>query len=128
MIVKAIGSGSSGNGYALISGGDILLLECGVPAKEMLKAIDYRTSMVNGCLLSHIHGDHAGYIKQYMQYGIKIYTSDEVETDVETVMGEKTIGLQRMRRKNFLGCFSVIPFRVPHGDTECDGWLIDTAE
>lgn len=54
----------------------------------MLKAIDYQTSMVNGCLLSHIHGDHAGYIKQYMQYGIMMYTSDEVETDVETVMGE----------------------------------------
>lgn len=61
MIVKTIGSGSSGNGYALISGEDILLLECGVPAKEMLKAIDYQTSMVNGCILSHIHGDHAGY-------------------------------------------------------------------
>lgn len=127
MIVKTIGSGSSGNGYALISGEDILLLECGVPAKEMLKAIDYQTSMVNGCILSHIHGDHAGYIKQYIQYGIMVYTSDEVETDVETVMGEKTIGLQRMKRQQ-LGTFSVIPFRVPHGETECDGWLIDTPD
>lgn len=63
-----------------------------------------------------------------MQYGIKIYTSDEVETDVKTVIGEKTIGLQRMKRNNLLGCFSVIPFHVPHGETECDGWLIDTAE
>ena len=53
MIVKTIGSGSSGNGYALISGEDILLLECGVPAKEILKAIDYQTAMVNGCILSH---------------------------------------------------------------------------
>lgn len=127
MMVKTIGSGSSGNGYALISGEDILLLECGVPAKEMLKAIDYQTSMVNGCILSHIHGDHAGYIKQYIQYGIMVYTSDEVETDVETVMGEKTIGLQRMKRQQ-LGTFSVIPFRVPHGETECDGWLIDTPD
>ena len=113
MIVKTIGSGSSGNGYALISGEDILLLECGVPAKEMLKAIDYQTSMVNGCILSHIHGDHAGYIKQYIQYGIMVYTSDEVETDVETVMGEKTIGLQRMKRQK-IGSFEVVPFHVPH--------------
>ena len=56
MLVRTIGSGSSGNGYALISGEDILLLECGVPAKEMLKSIDYRTSRVSGCLLSHEHG------------------------------------------------------------------------
>lgn len=56
MLVKVIGSSSSGNGYALISGEDILLLECGVPAKEMLKAIDYQTSKISGCLLSHEHG------------------------------------------------------------------------
>ena len=63
-----------------------------------------------------------------MQYGIKIYTSDEVQSDVETIMGEKTISLQRMKRKNLFGCFSVIPFSVPHGETECDGWLIDSPE
>lgn len=127
MIVKTINSGSSGNGYALISGGDILLLECGVPAKEMLKAIDYQTAKVSGCLLSHVHGDHSAYIKQYMRYGIKVYTSDEVESDIETIIGEKTVGLQRMKRQQ-IGAFSVIPFRVPHGATECDGWLIDTPD
>lgn len=56
VLVRTINTGSSGNGYALISGEDVLLLECGVPAKEMLKAIDYRTSKVVGCLLSHEHG------------------------------------------------------------------------
>lgn len=127
MLVRTIGSGSSGNGYALISGEDILLLECGVPAKEMLKAIDYQTSKVSGCILTHIHSDHSGYIRQYMQYGIKVYTSDEVETDIETVMGEKTIGLQRMKRQQ-IGAFSVISFSVPHDETECDGWLIDTPD
>ena len=127
MIVKVIGSGSSGNAYALISGEDILLLECGVPAKDMLHAIDYKVAKVNGCIVSHSHSDHIGYLKQYMQYGIKVYTSDEVETDVETVIGEHAVGLQRMKRHQ-IGIFSVIPFSVPHGDTECDGWLIDSPE
>lgn len=127
MVVKVIGSGSSGNGYALISGEDILLLECGVPAKEMLKAIDYQTSKTVGCIVTHVHKDHVGFIKQYMQYGIKVYTSDEVQADIETVFGEKTVGFQRMKRQQ-IGLFSVIPFRVPHGETECDGWLIDTPD
>lgn len=127
MVVKTINSGSKGNGYALISGEDILLLECGVSAKDMLKAIDYQTSKVSGCMVSHVHKDHVGYIKQYMQYGIKVYTSDEVETDIETVIGEKTVGLQRMKRHQ-IGSFSVIPFHVPHGETECDGWLIDSPD
>lgn len=68
MVVKTINSGSKGNGYALISGEDVLLLECGVPAKDMLKTIDYQISKVSGCMVSHVHKDHVGYIKQYMQY------------------------------------------------------------
>lgn len=127
MVVKTINSGSKGNGYALFSGEDVLLLECGVSAKDMLKTIDYQTSKVVGCLLSHEHGDHAKYIKQYMQYGVKVYGSDEVQSNIELIYGEKIEGIKRMNRKK-LGSFSVIPFRVPHGDTECDGWLIDTAE
>lgn len=127
MVVKTINSGSKGNGYALISGEDVLLLECGVPAKDMLKKIDYQTSKVVGCLLSHEHGDHAKYIKQYMQYGVKVYGSDEVQSNIELIYGEKIEGIKRMSRKK-LGSFSVIPFRVPHGETECDGWLIDSPE
>ena len=56
MLVKTTATGSKGNNYALISGEEILLLECGVPAKDMLKTIDYQTSKVVGCLLSHEHG------------------------------------------------------------------------
>lgn len=127
MLVKTTATGSKGNNYALISGEEILLLECGVPAKEMLKTIDYQTSKVVGCLLSHEHGDHAKYIKQYMQYGVKVYGSDEVQSNIELIYGEKIEGIKRMNRKK-LGSFSVIPFRVPHGETDCDGWLIDAAE
>lgn len=127
MVAKTINSGSKGNGYALISEEDVLLLECGVPAKDMLKTIDYQTSKVVGCLLSHEHGDHAKYIKQYMQYGVKVYGSDEVQSNIELIYGEKIEGIKRMNRKK-LGSFSVIPFRVPHGETDCDGWLIDSPE
>lgn len=127
MLVKTTATGSKGNNYALISGEDVLLLECGVPAKDMLKTIDYQTSKVVGCLLSHEHGDHAKYIKQYMQYGVKVYGADEVQSNIELIYGEKIEGIKRMNRKK-LGSFSVIPFRVPHGETECDGWLIDSPE
>lgn len=123
MFMKCNGSDSSGNGYALIEENEILLIECGVPAKEMLKSINYKTSKVVGCLSSHGHGDHSKYISDYMRYGIPVYGSDEVSKDIEEIYGEKTIGLQRMKQAVISG-FSVIPFAVPHGDTECDGYLI----
>lgn len=62
-----------------------------------------------------------------MNYGIKVCTSDEVASDILTVTGEKTIPLPRMRKKK-LGGFTVIPFHVPHNETECDGWLITHKE
>lgn len=62
-----------------------------------------------------------------MQYGVKVYGSDEVQSNIELIYGEKIEGIKRMNRKK-LGSFSVIPFHVPHGDAECDGWLIDTPD
>ena len=124
MKLKVINSGSSGNGYALISeAGEILLLECGVKGIEMKRAIDFQVGNAVGCLLSHSHRDHSGRIKEYLNSGIKVYTSDEVSSDILTVTGEKTVPLPRMQKKK-LGGFTVIPFHVPHNGTECDGWLI----
>lgn len=127
MKLKVINSGSKGNGYALITDEEILLIECGVPVKETMKAIDYQTAKVVGCLCSHVHLDHCGYIKQYMSYGIGVFTSDEVHSDILTVIGEKTNALQRMKRHK-IGSFSVIPFYVPHNGTECDGFIIKHEE
>lgn len=72
-------------------------------------------------------GDHAKYIKDCMKYGISIYASDEVSSEVEKIFGEKVVGIPRMRKKQ-LGGFQVIPFHVPHNDTECDGFLISHQE
>ena len=61
-----------------------------------------------------------------MKYGIKCYTSDEVQERIETIYGEKTIGMNRMHVAK-IGSFQVIPFQSPHNGTECDGFLIKHA-
>lgn len=58
-----------------------------------------------------------------MKYGIKCYTSDEVQERIETIYGEKIVGMNRMHVTN-IGSFQVIPFQSPHNGTECDGFLI----
>lgn len=55
-----------------------------------------------------------------MKYGIKCYTSDEVQERIETIYGEKTVGMNRMHVTK-IGSFQVIPFQSPHNGTECDG-------
>lgn len=54
-MLKTIATGSSGNSYALMNGNEILLLDLGVSAKEIKKAIDYRVSDIVGCVVSHKH-------------------------------------------------------------------------
>ena len=63
MELKCIGSGSKGNAYALVEKDEILLLECGMPLITVKEAIGWKISNVVGCLISHIHKDHAGHVK-----------------------------------------------------------------
>ena len=57
MFVRCIRTGSSGNSYALYdNSGKILLLDLGVSAKDIKKAIDYRISDIVGAVVTHEHG------------------------------------------------------------------------
>lgn len=56
MKIKCLGTGSKGNCHALISESeDILLLDCGIPIKEIKIGIDFQVSKIVGCLITHTH-------------------------------------------------------------------------
>lgn len=56
MNVKCLGTGSKGNCYALTDkSGNILLLDCGIPLKEIKIGIDFQVSKIVGCLVTHSH-------------------------------------------------------------------------
>lgn len=72
-MLKTIATGSSGNSYALMNGNEILLLDLGVNAKVIKKAIDFRISDVVGAVVSHGHGDHAKAVKDFENMGIPVF-------------------------------------------------------
>ena len=112
------GSSSKGNSYALQSdSGEILLIEAGIPLKEVKRAIGYKTSKVVGCITSHVHGDHAKYIPEYLKAGISVSSNDEV--------AEKYLGVDTMSENITFrfGNFGVTPFAVEH-DAKNFGFLI----
>lgn len=113
-----IGSSSKGNSYALQSdSGEILLIEAGIPLKEVKRAIGYKTSKVVGCITSHVHGDHAKYIPEYLKAGISVSSNDEV---AEKYPGVDTTSENITFR---FGNFGVTPFAVEH-DAKNFGYLI----
>jgi phosphoribosyl 1,2-cyclic phosphodiesterase len=121
MEIRVLNSGSDGNGYAIILSEKILLIECGVPSKVMLKHIDFRISDVEGCIISHGHKDHLGHANEYKKYGFRMYMTEESMPENAPKYMFETI--KRMK-KNRIGGFEIIPFKVPHNETECDGFVI----
>lgn len=129
MLLRCCGSGSLGNSYALIAdNGEILAIEAGCKFLDFKKMIEWKISNVVGCIVSHEHGDHARYIKDFMQSGIPVYTAFETQTALETITGERTIAISP-RTARQIGSFSVTPFNVPHDtEIECYGYLIKHEE
>lgn len=56
MFVRCIGTGSIGNSYALHNNNEVLLLDLGLPKREIVKALNYNISNIVGCVISHEHG------------------------------------------------------------------------
>lgn len=111
MFVRCIGTGSSGNCYALYdNGGKILLLDLGLARKQILRGIDFNVSDVVGSVVSHGHGDHARSVKDFENMGIEVW-----EPYHETNLTD------RMK----FGCFSVQCFPLPHNGTANFGFYIN---
>lgn len=70
MQLKVLASGSKANSYILENETEALLIEAGVPFKEILRNVDYKK--IVGCLISHEHQDHAKYLQDYKKHGIEM--------------------------------------------------------
>ncbi len=56
MFLRTIGTGSTGNSYALISNsGEILLLDLGISEKKIKESIGWKISNVVGAIVTHKH-------------------------------------------------------------------------
>jgi len=117
MKLHVIGSSSKGNSYALEGENEILLLEAGMPFREVKKAIDWQVSKITGCLISHIHNDHAGYIGQYEKQGFPV--------TIEKEMGNIILHASRAYTKTE---FDVKLFPLPHCATPNYGFFISHPE
>lgn len=74
MKLKCIATGSTGNCYTLTSNsGETLILDCGIPIKEIKKGLNWNIRNVVGCIVSHVHSDHSKSIKDFEAMGIPVF-------------------------------------------------------
>jgi len=123
MVLKCLGSSSAGNCYLLENATECLMIECGIPIKEVKQVMNFNMRKIVGCIASHRHNDHIGHLEDVLKCGIPIYTNDETVEAVEVIYGELLHGVPE-KRPFTLGNFKIIPFYVPHDGTPCFAYQI----
>lgn len=123
MLIKTIGSGSSGNCYQVSSGNSCVLLDAGVPFKKVQNAIKFKTSSVKGVLVTHNHLDHAKYVKEYMNNGLAVYMTQGTKDALEL---EPHYRLKVIKERNAfkVNDFNILPFEAVHDAAEPVGFVI----
>lgn len=122
MDIKIIASGSSGNCYRVSDGVTSVLLDCGIPFKQIQKALNFELSSINGALVTHCHQDHVKGAKDLARIGIDVYTSKST-LDARGLTGGRFKAVKSMDIFN-VGTFTVMAFDVQHDAPEPLGFLL----
>jgi len=137
MQLHIINSDSTGNSYLLEdSHGDCLLLEAGCKFKDGVKKhIKFKEVNMLGAFITHEHGDHSKYVKDYLFNGIIVYmsqgTKNALKLDHELLkilpesikLGNFTIN----RFETFHDCNEPIGFYINHSESGNIVFATDTA-
>lgn len=74
MKLTCLGSSSAGNCYLLqADSGETLILDCGIPIKEIKKGLDWNIKDVVGVLCTHKHLDHSKSVADIRNMGIRVF-------------------------------------------------------
>lgn len=121
MKLVCAGASSAGNSFALQSNsGQTLFLEAGCHLKDIEKQLDFKIDFSHAWLLvSHSHGDHSGYIREFARRGITCCSNESVHDKYKYIIVNP---LNEGALVKF-GEFEVLPFLVEH-DVPDYGYLI----
>lgn len=74
MKLKCIATGSTGNCYLLTSNsGETLILDCGIPIKEIKKGLNWNITGIVGAICTHRHQDHSKSVADIRNMGIRVF-------------------------------------------------------
>lgn len=122
MDIKVIASGSSGNCYRVSDGVTSVLLDCGIPFKQIQRALNFELSSIDGVLVTHCHQDHVKGARELARIGVDVYTSKGT-LDACGLSGGRFKAIESMDTFN-VGTFTVMAFDVEHDVPEPLGFLL----
>ncbi|MCL1937236.1 MAG: MBL fold metallo-hydrolase [Candidatus Azobacteroides sp.] len=127
MILKVLGSGSKGNCYLLENEKEALILEAGVKFAEVQRTLDFNIRKIAGCLITHEHRDHAGYMNEFLNCAVPVYASKGT-INHSSIKGFRLPLVLEAGKLLKTGGFKIIPFETRHDAAEPLGFFIHHAE
>jgi phosphoribosyl 1,2-cyclic phosphodiesterase len=118
-------SSSKGNCYTINDGNTKLLIECGIGFKEIQHKLNFKTSDIAGCLISHSHADHSRSVQEIARAGIDLYVSWDTAEEVG-ITGHRVNIIEALRQFK-IGTWLILPFDVIH-DVSTLGFLFQNKE
>ena len=131
MEIVSLASGSKGNAYCAISGGRVLLVDCGLSCRELKRRADAAgvpLDAVDGLIFTHSHDDHAKGVATFHRCFPKVplfanlMTAETIawrffvaEADFVPFENGQTFGV---------GAFEITPFSIPHDTSDPVGYMI----
>lgn len=126
MVLRVLGSSSAGNCYLLQGKNSTLIIECGIPFKQLQVAMQFDFSKVCGALVTHEHGDHAKAVKNCVAAGIDVYSSPG--TFAALNLDHHRVRPVNPMRPFMVGEFKVLAFDTKHDVRQPYGFLINHPE
>ena len=125
MKIVVLASVSTGNAYVVSDGESTLLLDAGIPFQKIQKGMNYKTSEIDACLVTHRHGDHAKAVPKLLDRGIPVYAPTDLAKEFLRIKELWVSNKKDTKRGWYVvsKSFEVMPFPVHH-DVECLGFLI----
>ncbi len=132
MKLTVLGSGSTGNAILISANGTNVLVDAGLSAKDTLRrlaVVGIAPEQLDGVLITHEHGDHAGGLRVLLKYlscpvymssltrdayiGERKRVSNDEPFKRTEVLRDRVVGIESSRDFQ-IGSIDFHPFTVPH--------------
>ena len=122
--IDCFASGSSGNLYRVDDGRTKILLECGIPYRQIQKHLGFKIGDIAACLVTHEHKDHCKAINDMLARGIPCYMSTGT-AEALGVENDPAICLIPDKGTALVGTWQVTAFATQHDAAEPLGFMLD---
>lgn len=122
--IKALASGSTGNLYTLSDGRATIMLDCGLPFREIERLAGY--NLPEAVLVTHEHKDHSKAAADFLRLGVDVYMTAGTAEALE--LSSHNLHICRHGISFQIGGIKVAPFGTRHDAAEPVGFVISDGE